>query len=314
MPLDKNEIVAKTKELISICNELVRIKQCRAYRTGTASLGIRLNILTNELWPQKRFNRINQPYRQKDFPRDMQLGAIFRDDYPYRIERIIRRLEIWKARANEFSLTKSDEVDREEETFILVKPGKADTAKQAFKENIFHKEGNFWTVKFQGKIERITHCVGFSYVSFLISKQGRTFKTTEFLSLYHKKPITLASGDNQLDDEAKEHYKKALDDIEFQLEEAKKNKDSGKQQKLEEDKAFLIAELAKAAGYSNHKKKLNSEFDKHRLSIGKAIVRSIKKIDAYLPELAEHLRDSIPSPYSGTSLSYRPAKLIDWLL
>ena len=181
-------------------------------------------------------------------------------------------------------------------------------------KNVFKKDEDFWQVRFQGETKHISDCAGFPYIRLLLSQQGKTFTTAEFLSLYNDKPVTLASGDNQLDDEGKENYKKSLADIECRLQEAKNNNDFGTQEKLEKEKADIMATLTKAAGFGKHGKKLNSEFDKYRLSAGNAIVRAIDKIEKHIPVLAEHLRDAIPNPHSGTSLSYRPSKQINWML
>lgn len=191
---------------------------------------------------------------------------------------------------------------------------KTKPVKEPQAENVFKKPGDFWTVRFQGETKHISDCAGFPYIRLLLSQQGKTFTTAEFLSLYNDKPVTLASGDNQLDDEGKENYKKSLADIEYHLQEAKNNNDFGTQEKLEKEKADIMATLTKAAGFGKHGKKLNSEFDKYRLSTGNAIVRAIDKIEKHIPVLAEHLRDAIPNPHSGTSLSYRPSKQINWLL
>lgn len=181
-------------------------------------------------------------------------------------------------------------------------------------ENVFKKTGDFWTVKFQGKTKHIADCAGLPYIKLLLNHQGETFTTTEFVSLSIGKPVTLASGDNQLDEEAKKDYKSRLADIEHRLQKAKNNNDIGTQEKLEEDKASIMAELEKAAGFGKHSKKLNPEFDKYRLSTGNAILRAIKQIEKHIPAFAEHLRDAIPNPHSGTSLSYRPSKPTEWAL
>ena len=61
-------------------------------------------------------------------------------------------------------------------------------------------------------------------------------------------------------------------------------------------------------------KKLNLESEKYRKSIGRAITRAINKTQKQLPELGKHLKDSIPTPYSGVSLSYHPSEQIEWVL
>lgn len=181
-------------------------------------------------------------------------------------------------------------------------------------ENVFQKTGDFWTVRYGGNTKHIAGDAGIQYIHFLIFKSGETFTTGKFLSEYNEKLIALACGDKILDTEAKKNYKERLKDIDIELENTKSNNDFAKQERLEDEKADITAELLKAAGFARHGKKLNPEYSKYRLSIGNAINRAIKKIDKHLPELAIHLRDSIPQLYSSTSLSYRPPEPIDWML
>lgn len=99
MRLAENSIATMLNEFIDISDELIKIKCERDYRSGTRGLGIRLNTLAKQLWPEMRFTKNNSPYRFKDFPRHLDLPSIMRDQFPNRPERIIRRLELWKSKA-----------------------------------------------------------------------------------------------------------------------------------------------------------------------------------------------------------------------
>lgn len=180
--------------------------------------------------------------------------------------------------------------------------------------NVFKKAGDVWMVRFQGRTKHIPDSVGLAYIRLLLSEQGRTFTTGEFLSLYNGNPVNLAGADKRLDEEAMKNYKNKLNDIENLLLGAKKNNDPAEQERLEDKKASIIAELARAVGFGKRSKKLNPEFDKYRLSIGNAIVRGIDKIAEHLPDLEKHLKKAISSPHSGISLSYRPSEPINWVL
>ena len=181
-------------------------------------------------------------------------------------------------------------------------------------ENVFKNTGDYWEVRFQGQTKHISNCAGFSYIRLLLREQGRAFTTTEFLSLHTGKPVTLAGGDKQLDEEGKRRYGDRLKDIEEQLQRAKNNNDVGEQENLEDEKAAIITEIEKATGFGKRSKELNPELGKQRISIGNAIGRGIDKIAVHVPKLAEHLRESISNPHSSTSLSYRPSEVIDWVL
>ncbi|MBN1972544.1 MAG: hypothetical protein JW787_02825 [Sedimentisphaerales bacterium] len=179
---------------------------------------------------------------------------------------------------------------------------------------IFKKTGDFWTVRFGRETKHIENDAGMPYLNILLSRAGENFTTGKFLSEFREKLVVLSDGDETLDKEAKKNYGIELKEINADLEKAISNNDYAEQKTLEENKRKITDELLNATGFAGHGKKLNTEYNNYRLSIGNAIKRAIKKINEHLPELANHLRESIPKPYSSTSLSYRPSEPIDWTL
>lgn len=180
-------------------------------------------------------------------------------------------------------------------------------------ENVFMKDGASWVVKFRGEPRHIDDSAGMPYIKLLLSRKGEAFSTGKFLSAYNETSVTLAGGDKELSKEAIGKCRERLKDIDREADEAKKDNDFAAQKRLEDEKVDIKTELLKAAGFAGRGKQLNPEHSKYRLKIGHAITRAIKKIREHLPKLADHLADSI-SPYSSTSLSYRPKEPIEWTL
>lgn len=52
--------------------------------------------------------------------------------------------------------------------------------------NIFHKEGNLWTIQFNGKTTRINHYIGLSYIACLIENKDQDFYVHEIIQAVNK--------------------------------------------------------------------------------------------------------------------------------
>jgi len=106
----------------------------------------------------------------------------------------------------------------------------------------------------------------------------------------------------------KESFRKCserLNDIETELEEARKFHDSGRQDRLEREKEEILAIVQAAKGLGTNTRNLNSDADRLRSRISMALGRAYKKLeDNKRPKLAQHFRESI-SP-EGRSFKYAP--------
>ncbi len=190
---------------------------------------------------------------------------------------------------------------------IIARP--AETEKKT--EYVFHKPGDSWEITYKGNTKTIADCGGMGYLKVLLREQGKSFTTQEFLSVYGNGSVRLDSGDVQLDDEAKNNYKKRLAEIDGDIQKAEQENNTVYLQELTKEKQQLIEELKKGTGFGGRKQKLGNQHSQERIGIGKAIKEAIGTIENQLPEMAVHLRESI-KPFSGIALSYSPKQPIEW--
>jgi hypothetical protein len=112
-----------------------------------------------------------------------------------------------------------------------------------------------------------------------------------------------------LDEEAKESYKRRLEEIAASIEEAKKNNDVRKHEMLAEENFFVTEEITSKIGLGGRDRLTLSSDRTAYNAVRNAIKRSIVSIEVKLPDLAKHLRASIQF---GGSFRYEPEKPRHW--
>ena len=179
-------------------------------------------------------------------------------------------------------------------------------------DNIFRPDGERWLIRFKGKQRSLNKCKGLEYIHILIKNKGKEYSVQDLLSEHSKRPIKFDGADDLYDEQALAEYKKKVKELDNDIEKAKKDGDSSNAERLEMERSEIINLLSQT--WHKDIKKLNLESERFRKSIGRAITRAINKTQKQLPELGKHLKDSIPSHYSGVSLSYHPSEEIEWVL
>jgi hypothetical protein len=106
-----------------------------------------------------------------------------------------------------------------------------------------------------------------------------------------------------LDDRAKEDYGRRLQELEEELEEARKWGDPERAARLELELDLLRQELARAVGLRGRDRSFSSPVERARISVTKAIRTAIRLIGKHCPDLAAHLDASIQT---GRFCSYAP--------
>lgn len=109
-----------------------------------------------------------------------------------------------------------------------------------------------------------------------------------------------------IDREARQAYRRRLQEVEQDLEDAHANHDLGRVELAERDREFLLAELSGAVGLGGRSRTTGGSAERARGSVGRCIRYAICQLDDDLPDLAEHLRTSLQI---GTYCAYRPDPL-----
>jgi non-specific serine/threonine protein kinase len=116
-----------------------------------------------------------------------------------------------------------------------------------------------------------------------------------------------------LDAQAKTEYKRRLDDLREELEEARRFHDPARAAKIQAELEFLTDQLAAAVGMGGRDRQASSATERARLNITKTIKAALRQIASNHPVLGQHLDTSIKT---GTFCSYTPdpTRPISWIL
>ena len=104
-------------------------------------------------------------------------------------------------------------------------------------QRLFRKEGDFWSVRFDGKTIRLKDGKGPVYLSYLLSQPGHDFPAVELLKAVSGAAVVTArsSAGTAIDEKARAQYKARALEIQVELAEARKLNDSGRVAALQEE-------------------------------------------------------------------------------
>ena len=182
--------------------------------------------------------------------------------------------------------------------------------------NVFRREGDYWTVTFDGHTERIRDAKGMRYLARLLADPGRELHV---LDLVAAETASDARADPQaggtlprsafgdagelLDPQAKAAYRRRLAEIDDDLDQARSAGDTQRAAQADAERDFLIRELSRAYGISGAARRAASASERARVSVTRAVRQAMARIGKHDPELGEHLRRTIRT---GTYCAYLP--------
>jgi hypothetical protein len=182
----------------------------------------------------------------------------------------------------------------------------------------FVREGEFWTIAYEGTTMRLRDLKGLQYLAVLLASPGRELHVLELVAcdgapaaqdrdalredgLQAARPADLGP---LMDARAKEAYRSRIEDLRGELEEARSFNDEERAAAVEEELDALVGEIARATGLGGRSRTASaSPAERARVNVTKAIRTAIKLTERESPALAEHLRASVRT---GRFCSYAP--------
>ena len=241
---------------------------------------------------------------------------------------------VFFAHASVFSLSRMLRVQKDQ--LVLDKEGMAKVlaAKpqtDTITGNVFRNEGQFWTISFEGHTFRLRHSKGLQYLGFLLAHPGQEFHANQILgevnrniqvsenSLSIKKQkqfiedglnfSSLGDAGPILDSQAKKEYKRRLDELRKELEEAKEFQNIEQADRVREEIEAIEDALSAAFGLGGRVRKGVDPNERARKTISKAISRTLEHIQEHELSLWQHLENALSM---GLFLSYKPDRSMNW--
>ncbi len=185
--------------------------------------------------------------------------------------------------------------------------------------SVFRREGEYWTIAFEGKAFRLRDAKGLHYLVYLLQHPGREFHVLDLVAIQRGAqavPTRLRSTRQDdlyeggisdagpiLDEQAKSSYRARFRDLEEDLNEATAWADSVRAEKVRQEMDILADQLSAAVGLSGRDRKAGSPAERARVNITRAVKAVLSRIREHHPRLAEHLDATI---HTGTFCSYSP--------
>jgi tetratricopeptide (TPR) repeat protein len=209
------------------------------------------------------------------------------------------------------------------------------TSRSATEEGAFRREGDYWTIEYEGRSFRLHHADGLAYIARLLAHPGVEIHVLDLMmqtetrrsraetpadaSVASSPPedeLTVCDGEAALpilDETAQQAYVRRLEDVREELREASAFNDTGRVAKAQREIDFLTAELARARGLGGRSRVAASSAERARVNVTKRIKLVIRRIEEHDPSLARYLATTI---HTGSFCCYTPDPRIpvEWRL
>jgi pimeloyl-ACP methyl ester carboxylesterase len=186
------------------------------------------------------------------------------------------------------------------------------------------REGDYWTVVFDGREFRVHHSKGLGYLAVLLGRPGVEIAALELAggAALRRTPAEAdaagagagsVEGDlgPMLDAQAKAAYRRRLEELEAERDEAEAFNDAERAERARNEYGVVAAELGSALGLGGRDRRAGSPAERARLNVTRAIRAAIEHLGEHDASLAVHLRANVQT---GRLCVYRPdrATVVQW--
>ena len=173
----------------------------------------------------------------------------------------------------------------------------------ATETNVFRREGDYWSVVFEGRTVRVRDLKGMRYLAQLLAHPGREFHVLDLVAAETGQQIALGDAGEMLDERAKTAYRRRLAEIEDDIEQARALGDATREAQADAERDFLARELARGVGLGGRDRRAASASERARSGVTRAVRQGIARIGEHHPQLGEHLNRAVRT---GTYCAYVP--------
>jgi non-specific serine/threonine protein kinase len=191
-------------------------------------------------------------------------------------------------------------------------------------ESWFSHQNDYWTLRYHGRSALLKCTRGLHCLAVLLSHPGREFHVRELLARSRDPstrvtvvgeygPVTgeLYAGIPVLDTRAKAEYKRRLNELRQDLNEAERFNDPQRKTEAQNEAQAIADYLASAMGLGGRDRKTSSDAERARSAVTKCIRKAIQKIGEAIPSLGYHLAARIKTGYF-CSYNPHPERLVAW--
>ncbi|HVO27198.1 MAG TPA: AAA family ATPase [Candidatus Margulisiibacteriota bacterium] len=185
--------------------------------------------------------------------------------------------------------------------------------RRAPRSGVLRREGDYWTIGFDGRTVRVKHSKGLQYLVHLLRHPGQQFVALDLLNATTgvgeqmsgtSKPIAASRiPEPILDAKARAAYKRRLEELRDALGEAERNNDIGRSERARAEMEALAQQLAAATGLTGERRLGSDAAERARSAVGKRVRAEIRRVGMLHPPLGRHLALTVTT---GNFCAYEP--------
>jgi hypothetical protein len=195
-------------------------------------------------------------------------------------------------------------------------------------ESVFIQMGDFWIICYQGEFALVKATRGLDYLAYLLRRPGQEVHVSELRgTAIHVTTLALRGNSRAvgpdavaaklrcalpiLDSQAKAEYKRRIDELRKEAEEAERFHDSYRASKSRSEINAIAERLAAAVGLGGRDRVASSDAERARSAVTRRIKEAINRIAKVLPLLGSHLAARIKTGY-WCSYNPHPSRPVSW--
>jgi tetratricopeptide (TPR) repeat protein len=178
----------------------------------------------------------------------------------------------------------------------------------------FRRQGDYWSIAFDGEAVRMKHSKGLAYLAVLLGRPAQEVHALDLASGGGNGTTVRAvdadlrietddSAGPALDREAKAAYRERVEELRADIAEAEEWNDPERVARATAELQAITEQLAAATGLGGRDRQAASSSERARISVTRAIKSALDRIEAESPALGGHLRTTV---HTGTFCSYTP--------
>jgi hypothetical protein len=198
---------------------------------------------------------------------------------------------------------------REVAAGVAPPPATAEPTGAATPTNAFRRDGELWTLSFDGVSVHMPDLKGLHDIARLLAAPGDELHCLELAAA----PGLPPQGDagELLDDRARAEYRQRMRELEEEAQRAEAAGDGARAESAREELDKLTDAVAAAFGLGGRPRKAGHPAERARSAVTWRIRNALTKVEETHPALGRHLRNSVRT---GTFCSYRPEREVEWLI
>ena len=193
--------------------------------------------------------------------------------------------------------------------------------------NCFYREGDYWTLAYEGSLLRLKHAKGLGYLAQLLRHPDREIHVLDLVTgdmaplrsvARREYDVDLASDSGSgagahLDAAARAQYQNRVRELREEIAHAESCNDPGRTAAAQAELEFIADQLAGSIGLGGRDREAASNAERARVAVTLAIKASLEKLRNCHPALGAHLRMTIKR---GRFCSYQPdpTRPVEWKL